>query len=169
MSTPLRLDRTFALPPRDAVARLLDRDLYADRLLAVGGPGAGLRTFEREGDRLHVVLRQGVPAEALPASVRRFLAGALVLEREERWRIGEVQAEGAFTLSAAGAPARAEGDLRIAADPAGSALHIDGEVEVRVPLLGAAIEAVVAERALALMTEEMRWTAGRLAGGELGG
>ncbi|MEU7816768.1 DUF2505 domain-containing protein [Pseudonocardia sp. NPDC049154] len=164
MPTPLRLDRTFALPPRAAVARLLDRDLYADRLAAVGGPGAELLSFERDGDRLRVVLRQGVPAGALPASVRRFLAGALVLEREEHWRIADERADGEFTLTAAGAPAGAAGTLTIGADPAGSALHIDGEVEVRVPLLGAAIESVVAERALALMTEEMRWTAERLGG-----
>jgi hypothetical protein len=162
--TPLRLDRTFPLPPRDAVARLLDRDLYADRLAAVGGPGAELRAFEREGDRLRIVLRQGVPAGALPASVRRFLAGALVLEREERWQLGDDRADGDFTLTAAGAPARAAGAMRVEADPAGSALRIDGEVEVQVPLLGPAIEAVVADRALALMTEEMRWTAERLGG-----
>ncbi|GAA4712466.1 DUF2505 domain-containing protein [Pseudonocardia yuanmonensis] len=164
MATPLRLDRAFPLPPRDAVVRLLDRDLYADRLAAVGGPGAELHAFEREGDRLRIVLRQGVPAASLPASVRRFLAGALVLEREERWEIAAERADGRFTLTAAGAPAGAEGALTIGEDPSGSALRIDGEVEVRVPLLGAAIEAVVAERALALMTEEMRWTAERLGG-----
>lgn len=164
MPTPLRLDRTFALAPGEAVARLLDRDLYADRLAAVGGPGAELRAFEREGDRLRILLRQGVPAGSLPASVRRFLAGALVLEREERWQVAPERADGGFTLTAAGAPARAEGDLRVEADPAGSVLRIDGEVEVHVPLLGAAIEAVVADRALALMGEEMRWTAERLGG-----
>ncbi|MCE0768273.1 DUF2505 domain-containing protein [Pseudonocardia kujensis] len=164
MPTPLRLGRTFPLPPRDAVARLLDRDLYADRLAAVGGPGALLCAFERDEERLRVVLQQGVPAGALPASVRRFLAGALVLEREERWRVADDRADGEFTLTAAGAPAGATGAMTIGADPVGSALRIDGEVEVRVPLLGAALEAVVADRALVLMTEEMRWTAERLGG-----
>jgi hypothetical protein len=161
--TPLRLDQEFPLPPRAAVTGLLDRDLYADRLAAVGGPGAELRAFERTGDRLRIVLRQGVPAGALPTSVRRFLAGALVLEREENWQVADERADGEFTLTAAGAPARAGGAMTIGADPAGSALRIDGTVEVQVPLLGAAIEAVVADRALALMTEEMRWTAERLA------
>ncbi|HET6502393.1 MAG TPA: DUF2505 domain-containing protein, partial [Amycolatopsis sp.] len=62
-----------------------DRDALQIRLDAIGGQGATVRAYSREGETVRFLLHQGVPAEKLPSFVRALRPGDLVVEREQTW------------------------------------------------------------------------------------
>lgn len=140
---------------------LVDRSFLDARLAHMGGKDASVVEITSDADGARYVLHQGVGAEQLPGSVRTILPGDLVIERTETWRqttAGRYQ--GTVTATVRGAPGQINGELSLVdLDEGGSSeFGLDGAAKVDVPLLGGAIEAMVAEQITKLIDGEARFT-----------
>lgn len=144
---------------------IVDRAFWDDRLAAVGGPGGRITAFEGDGKKADVTQVQVIAKDLLPQAVTSFLPGDLEIERHELWKRTADGADGTFTASVAGAPATVEGKMTIRAANTEAALTVNGEVEVKVPLIGGRIEKMIVEQLQELIKAEyefaVRWLESR--------
>lgn len=140
-------------------AALTDEGYWQARLKEVGGPGATFESLTVGDGTIDVVLKQSVPAEHLPSVVTSIRPGDLIIRRTESW--GPLQgdrAQGTFSAEVEGAPGRLRGTMTLSADGTGSELVMDGDVEVKIPLIGGKIESVIAGQVLELLDAEEDFT-----------
>ncbi|MBO0850051.1 MAG: DUF2505 domain-containing protein [Pseudonocardia sp.] len=161
MPRPIRFRFRYAAPADRVYGTLVDRSFLDARLAHMGGKDASVVEITSDADGARYVLHQGVGAEQLPGSVRTILPGDLVIERTETWRqttAGRYQ--GTVTATVRGAPGQINGELSLVdLDEGGSSeFGLDGAAKVDVPLLGGAIEAMVAEQITKLIDGEARFT-----------
>lgn len=133
---------------------IVDRTFWNDRLAAVGGPGARITAFDGDGKKADVTLVQVIAKELLPPAVTSFLPGDLEIERHEIWTRTADGADGRFTASVAGAPAKMGGSMTIRSVSNVATVTVNGEVEVKVPLLGGRIEKMIVEQLQELIEAE---------------
>ena len=110
---------------------------------------------------------QAVAEEFLPSIVTKFRPGDLEIDRTEVWRPpgADGSANGTFSASIPGVPAGIGGTLGLTPDATGSRLTIQGDVEIRVPLIGGKIERAAIEQLRQLLVSEddftAKWTSAR--------
>ena len=100
-----------------------------------------------------------------PPEVRAFVGPSITLVQETRWQ--EPAADGSragdVSITVQGAPVSLEATCRLAPAPAGSTLAYDGELTVRIPVFGGAVEKAATPAILeALEAQEavaQRWLA----------
>jgi uncharacterized protein DUF2505 len=139
---------------------LVDRSFLDARLTKMGGKNASVVELTSDADGARYVLRQGVGAEQVPGSVHSLLPGDLVIERTETWRqTAPGRYQGTVTATVPGAPGQITGELSLVDLDGGgtSEFGLDGSAKVDVPLLGGAIEAMVAEQIAKLIDSEARF------------
>lgn len=159
MPRPIRFRFRYAAPADRVYGALVDRSYLDARLATMGGKDAAVVELTSDADGARYVLHQGVGAEQLPGSVARILPGDLVIERAETWqRGGPGRYEGTVSATVRGAPGKIDGVLSLVDVDGGSEYGLDGEAKVDVPLLGGAIEAMVAEQITKLIDGEARFT-----------
>ncbi|MGH3795614.1 MAG: DUF2505 domain-containing protein [Pseudonocardiaceae bacterium] len=154
MTNRLELRHRYPEPPDRMREVLTDADFLRAKLRAVGGPRAELVSREEDERGITVVLRQTVPASALPSFVRAVMNGDLVIHRIETWTssAGSVQAE------VDGAPGTIGGQMRLEPDRAGSVLTLRLEATVRLPLIGGKVEKNITDSVGKLMDAEYDFT-----------
>jgi Protein of unknown function (DUF2505) len=97
---------------------------------------------------------QMVPEENLPSLITKIRPGDLQIDRIQTW--GPLEAtgsKGSFEASIPGAPVKIGGTVALAADGAGSVMTLDGEVSVKIPLIGGKAESV----GVAQLTKLLEW------------
>ena len=143
MTTRLRSSRDYPDPVAAFAAALADPAFHMARLDT--GSGGEVVSHRQEGSAITVVLRQPVPADAVPGPIARLLGGALVITRTERWTLGQARLAATVDVVVPRAPVVADGTTTVVATPTGSRLDIDVGVRVTVPLAGAFVEPSVVE------------------------
>jgi hypothetical protein len=129
-------------------AALTSEQYWKDRIEQIGGPGASLKSVTVGDGTIDVVMTQSVPEEELPSAVTAFKKGDLIIERTESWgQFDGTHAAGTFGATVEGAPARITGTTALA-----------GTTEVKVPIFGGKIEAMISEQVLALIDNEQDFT-----------
>ncbi|ETT26351.1 hypothetical protein RAJCM14343_4465 [Rhodococcus aetherivorans] len=110
------------------------RDTSSTAVEQPAGPGTVRVKVTDQADSSH-----------LPAVVRGILRGPLVMERQDEWGpLVDEQAEGALVGGAAGLPIAIEGRSVLRASESGGAIiDLQGQVAVKIPLLGGQIEGLV--------------------------
>ncbi|MFD4181592.1 DUF2505 domain-containing protein [Rhodococcus sp. NPDC058514] len=148
--------------PVDQVHRALTSERYwRDRLTEVGGDGAELGHVVTGEGTIDVEMAQSIPAEHLPAIVSKIRPGDLIITRTETWgALDGDRAVGTFSARVEGLPGAVTGTLTLAPEGTGSAITLDGQVEVKLPLIGGKIEAVIAEQVVELLDAEHEFTEG---------
>lgn len=141
MTTRLRLSRDYPETVAAFAAALADPAFHAARLDA--SAGGELVSHEASAGAVTAVLRQPVPAEAVPRPVARLLRGALVITRTERWTLGDAELTARVDVEVPRAPVLADGSSTVAARGSGCRLTVDVGVRVTVPLAGALVEPAV--------------------------
>jgi uncharacterized protein DUF2505 len=122
-----------------------------DREVSVDGAGAGMT----------VVVDQTQPARGIPAFATRIVGEEIRIVQRETWRDAS---GGSLEISIPGKPGTFSGTVELAADGAGTVESVNGEVRVKVPLLGGRLEGLVGDLLrTAFRTEERvgrAWLAG---------
>ena len=145
-------------------AALTSEQYWKDRLEAVGGPKAELKSVTVTGDdadtrTVRVEQLQAVAEDLLPGAITAIHPGDLFISRMESW--GSVDAQGAageFEANVEGAPATVKGTVKLTSEKSGSTFTIAGAAEVKVPIFGGKIEQAVIEQILALIDAEQEFT-----------
>ncbi|MGV9679555.1 DUF2505 domain-containing protein [Nocardia sp. NPDC003482] len=154
MATPLAYTAHYSHPAAAVRAAIADEQYWKDRLAEVGGPGARLDGFESDGERLRVQMVQSIPAAELPDALTTVRPGDLIIPRTETYE----GSSGVFEAHVEGAPAQLRGTVTLTGDDSSATIVVDGSVEVKVPLFGKKIEAVVAEKLTELLASEAEFT-----------
>ncbi|MFC5285908.1 DUF2505 domain-containing protein [Actinokineospora guangxiensis] len=144
-------------------AALVSTEYLTDRLAAIGGPGAALVAHSEAGGTVTYRLRQTVPAEHLPPIAKSVLRGDLVVERTETWTPEGSGFTGTTTARVGGVPGEITGTYGLRDTASGCSWRTEGEVRVKVPLIGGKIEGVIAEQVTRLLAAEAAFTADWLA------
>ncbi len=159
MATSLSVTYEFAAPPAAVYALLTDRKFLDERLEATGGNDPSVVSLETAAETAIVVIRQSIPASALPSMVASMIPGDPVTERTERWRTEGDGYQAELSVVIKGAPASLKGSIALVPSGAGASFKVDGQASVPIPLFGAKIEAVVVEQVHSLLARENEYTA----------
>ncbi|MBF6522310.1 DUF2505 domain-containing protein [Nocardia farcinica] len=140
MSRKFRFTVPYSVPVEDLHRALTSDDAWQARFAEastatldishLGGPGTA---------RIHMTER--ARRDKIPALVSKVLAGELVFDRTDDWRpLTGGAAEGDFRVTTSGITATMAGIQRLRGTAQGSEIEVDGSLEVKVPLVGRAIE-----------------------------
>jgi hypothetical protein len=133
------------------------------RLAEVGGENAALLDYTPTADGVRFTLRQGVAADKLPSIVRTLRSGDLAVDRQENWtRAGEGYA-GTAKATVSGVPGEINVRTELSAEGGKTVLRANGEVKIRIPLVGGKIEGFVADEITKLLKREVELSAQWLA------
>jgi hypothetical protein len=142
---------------------LSDQDALQARLDAIGGLNARVNTYSHDGDRWRFQLYQGVGADKLPSFVRVLHSGDLVVEREQTWTRTGQRYTGTVQATVGGVPGDITARTELASEGGKTVLRTDGEVKIRIPLVGGRVEGFVASEVTKLLQNEADFTARWLA------
>ncbi|WP_019819014.1 DUF2505 domain-containing protein [Saccharomonospora saliphila] len=168
MATPIEHRATFAHAPAEVFAAETDPRALRARLDRLGGTHTELSAHAETDDGVRYTLVQGVPADRLPAAVRKLHSGDLLVRREYTWTVGGAEEgeaySGSVVVHVGELPGRISARTGVTRSGDESVLWTRGEVVVRIPLVGGKIESFVAEQIRALLAREADLTAQWLAG-----
>ncbi|MEO7079531.1 DUF2505 domain-containing protein [Rhodococcus sp. BP22] len=160
MPRPIAHSASVPAPVDKVHAALVSEQYWKDRIEEIGGPSARLVSVHAINGTISVVMSQSIPEEELPAAVTAFKKGPLVIERTESWGpIGGNRAEGKFGATVEGAPAAVSGTTLLEGNAEASTMSLSGTTEVKVPIFGGKIEAMISEQVLSLIDDEHGFTA----------
>lgn len=139
----------------ETVFAILTDPSWPERKAEVLRDGSRVLRREQKADGGVVV----VVSRELPAGVPRFLERFLprdgrVTQTEEWGPADGVRRSGTWTGEIPGAPAQLGGTMRLEPVASGSRYVIDGEVTVRVPVIGGKAEAFIADKVERLAAKE---------------
>jgi hypothetical protein len=150
----------------DVLRAFTEADYWLARLAASGVDDAKLELLCVGGESgddgtVEVVTLQVVHSDKLPAMVSQLHRGDIHIKRAESWGpVTDGTAEGTFTGSVAGAPAKVSGTavLYPAVESGGSRLECQLTVHVRIPLIGSKVEKVIGTQLANLLMAEQQFT-----------
>lgn len=126
----------------DAIHTAFGNETYwRARLFEFGKDSIRLDSLTVDDDgSVHVSTTQDMGRDMLPAVMAKAIPGGLRVMREERWRRSADELHCEAVVTATGAPLHATGSAQITPVGTGSRLRFTGTLQVRIPLLGGAIE-----------------------------
>ncbi|MCE5292725.1 MAG: DUF2505 domain-containing protein [Nocardiaceae bacterium] len=137
----------FDAPVEAVHAALTSDEYWAARIAAVGGSLGKLLSSSRDHERFTVHLEQTIRSHHLPALIQRVMATNIKISRTETWGpLVDGESTGKFTSVVEGRRAHMAGSTTLESCENGSKVSFAGVVEVGVPIVGRAIEAVVADQ-----------------------
>jgi hypothetical protein len=149
---------SYAAPVATVYSALVDKAYLTDRLAALGGRNSQLLEHDAAGDKARFKVRQGLAADQLPSTVRSFLGGDLVVEREEIWTLEGGKHVATTRARIPGMPAEIIGRVRLDETADGGTDWVtNAEVKVSIPLLGSKLERSVAEPVAKLLAAESQF------------
>ncbi|MGA8211520.1 MAG: DUF2505 domain-containing protein [Nocardioidaceae bacterium] len=148
-ATPERVQAMLADPAfREQVCDAMKADR---RDVSVTGAGAGMS----------VVVDQSQPTTGVPAFAAAFVGDQVRLVRRERWTSAD---GGSLHLETPGKPGSLTGTISLTADGPRTVQTVEGDIKVKVPLIGGKLEGLVADLFRSAMKAEGRvgrdWLAG---------
>ncbi len=159
MPRPITHSAPVPAPVDKVHAALVSEQYWKDRVDEIGGPDAKLVSATALNGTISVVMSQSIPEEELPAAVTAFKKGPLVIERTESWGpLGGNRAQGKFGATVEGAPAVISGTTLLEGDETSATMSLSGTTEVKVPIFGGKIEAMISEQVLSLIDAEHDFT-----------
>lgn len=142
---------------------LSTEDYWHHLLSAINSSHASLGSFAADADTIIVEMTQGVPAEKLPSAVTKIRPGDLEIPRRSTFKLAGDIITGSLEATVSGAPAKVNGELRVAGadNPEGDTATAEytGSVEVSVPFVGGKIEKAIIEQLEILLDTEAQETA----------
>lgn len=145
------------------LAAFADPAYWESRFAEFGG-GLELTSLEvDDAGTVAVQTLQDVRREGMHPLIARLYPRELRVVATERWTPTGDAAEGVIALAVHGAPGSGAATVRLTPAGTGSVMAVDGEVRVRVPVLGGAAEKVVAGAVAAHVPEMQRFTEGWVA------
>jgi hypothetical protein len=137
----------FDAPIERVIAMLRDEGFARERARAAGAADADVVIDAADDGAFSVAIRRAVPASSIPSEFRSLVGSNLVVRYTEAWTAPAadvVGREGTFAVEVIGAPGHARGSLVLNPSGETTAFGLAGELEAKVPLVGAMVEKTVA-------------------------
>jgi hypothetical protein len=144
MSTPRKITYEYAAEP-DAVAALLgDKAFLKQRAEAAGDTNVEV-TVEEVADGFRVVVARDKEVE-LPAFAKRMFKPQNRITDDTTWRREGTRWTASYQVQVSGIPGEVRGQSTLAPSAKGCHYESSFQVTARVPLVGAKLESIVADR-----------------------
>ncbi len=136
------------------------KDYWLDRLAEARTDESTLDAFAEDGQGgTDITTTQTMRAAGLPGVVTQFHLGDLSLVREEHWGpLADGRAVGTVRSRVPGAPANITGTGVLTPTERGARLDFSALVEVRIPLVGGKLEAMLGQQLKYLIELEQKFT-----------
>ncbi|MFO6504989.1 DUF2505 domain-containing protein [Corynebacterium freneyi] len=108
-------------------------------------PAGEVVSFDNEGDRVNVEIKQTLATDALPDAVKTLIKNDLIVVRKISWGpLSGDTADATVTADVTGMPVTFSGTQKLSPAGDGSAIVTGADVTVNVPMMGAILEPKVA-------------------------
>lgn len=152
----ISLTHDFHATPDDVSALFADESFAQARGDSAGSGHADAIVDGTPATGFAVSIRQAVPAESIPSEFRSVVGSNLSVRYSEVWEPATAPARlGTFAVEIIGAPGHATGTLRLEPDGDITRFTVDGDVTVRIPLVGPMIEKAVATAVAKTLRKEL--------------
>ena len=159
MAREIKHSLHFDAPVEVVHAALTSDEYWAARIAEVGGSLGKLLGSSRENGHFTVHLEQTIRSHHLPALIQRVMASNIKISRSETWGpLIDGRATGSFTSDVEGRRAHMSGKTTLVSVPNGSDVSFVGTVEIGVPIVGRAVEAINADQLPRLFKVEDRFS-----------
>ena len=156
----LRHEISYDAAPADVYAMLSDPAFRQKSCDAMGVLSADI-AVEPAGDGMRVQIDQVQPTAGVPSFAKKFAGETTRAVQVEEWAD---PTQATLTVRTPGKPTEISGTLTLTADGPGTVETFEGEVKVKVPLIGGKLESLVGELFTAGMDREhtagVAWLAG---------
>ena len=132
----IRHEISYDAPPEEVFAMLADPAFRQRSCDAMGVLSADI-TVEPAGDGMHVRIEQVQPTEGLPSFATKFAGATTRAVQVEEWADA---GSATLTVTTPGKPAEIKGTLTLSPAGDGTVETFEGEVKVKVPLVGGKLE-----------------------------
>jgi hypothetical protein len=150
---------TYDAAPEEVRAMVAD-PAFRERVCEAVHASEHRVSVDEAGPGMTVVVDQTQPARGIPSFARKFVGDEIRIVQRETWADGS---GGSLTLEIPGKPGTFDGTVRLAGDST-TVESFQGEVTVRVPLVGGRLEGLVGDLFRAALQAEERvgraWLAG---------
>lgn len=140
----MHLNETLTLPmaPEQAARMYADPQYASLRAQSLDAQAAPSVVQGDPAGAFTVTTELKMPTDRVPDIARRIVGSSVTIRETQEWQAPEADGSrrGTIRFDVAGTPATMTGDTKLAAAGEGSTLTVDGELTVKVPLVGGKIE-----------------------------
>lgn len=145
MASHTEITATVNYAPEKVHAALSDNAYWTYLAENLSSPAGEVISFNNEGGRIDVELKQTLSTDTLPDAVKTLIKNDLVVVRKISWGpLAGDSAEATVNADVTGMPVTFAGTQKLAAAGDGSSLVTGADVTVNVPMMGAILEPKVA-------------------------
>jgi uncharacterized protein YndB with AHSA1/START domain len=137
--------------PADAVWEMLSDPAFRERSCDAMGVLDREITIERAGEGMHVRIDQVQPTAGVPSFAKKFAGETTRAIQTEEW---SDRRHATLAVETPGKPSQLQGTLTLTEQDGRTTETFEGEVKVRVPLIGGKLESLVADLFRAGMDHE---------------
>jgi hypothetical protein len=162
-----RVSAQYTADPASVFAVITDPDVVVARFEDAGDEQVTVERCEEEGAGF-VVRWTRVATAPLPGFAKKVLSPRNTLVETDRWQAANADGSrsGTFEIETRGAPVKVVGTMRLEAIPSGGTRYtIEGDLQVRVPLVGGKIASWASGYAVPRTEAELAFVGRRLAAG----
>lgn len=156
MSRKIGFTVQYSVPVEDLHRALTNDDVWQARF--ADATTATLELTHPDGPgTIRIHMTEKAPEDQIPGLVKKVLKSDLMLERTDNWGpLDGETATGDFTARSGGITSEVQGRLELRPTAAGSEIEVSGTIDVRVPLVGGAIEPLAENLLKRVMNSERK-------------
>ncbi|GAB0104844.1 DUF2505 domain-containing protein [Nocardia sp. JMUB6875] len=156
MSRKFSFTVQYSVPVEDLHRALTNDEMWQARF--EGASTATLELTHPDGPgTIRIHMTEKAPEDQIPGIVKKVLKSDLMLERTDTWGpLADGVAKGAFTGRSGGITTEMAGEFELRPTAEGSEIEVTGTVDVKVPLVGGAIEPLVENLLKKVMNSERK-------------
>jgi len=137
----------YDAPPVEVHTMLAD-PAFRQKVCLANHAASATVSIEPAGEGMSVVVDQRRPSEGIPGYARKIVGDEIQILQREDWSSAS---DAALDVSIPGKPAQLKATIVVIGDGSGAVETIEGDLSVKIPLLGAKLESLISK----LLTKAM--------------
>ena len=118
-------------------------------------------TVEESGSGMTVLVDQTQPANGIPSFAKKFVGDEIQIVQREQWKGGS---GATLKVEIPGKPGALDGSIGLSQNGSGTIETVEGDIRVKIPMIGGKLEALIGDLLTAALRTEERvgkaWLAG---------
>jgi len=151
---------TYDAAPADVLAMLADPGFREKVCVAMRAMRRDV-SIEGAPESMKVVIDQTQPAKGIPSFATKFVGDEIQIVQHEQWKGGS---GASLKVEIPGKPGALDGSIGLSQNGSGTIEAVEGEIKVKIPVIGGKLEALIGDLLTAALETEERvgkaWLAG---------
>jgi hypothetical protein len=151
---------TYDAAPADVLGMLADPAFREKVCVAMRAMRRDV-SIDGAPEGMKVVIDQTQPAKGIPPFAKKFVGDEIQIVQHEQWNGGS---GASLKVEIPGKPGALDGSIGLAQNGSGTVETVEGEIKVKIPMIGGKLEALIGDLLTAALKTEERvgkaWLAG---------